>query len=293
MRNPFNDMTPGGRREDWRPASVPALVLLDVDGTLMGSDRVVTGPVVQAVKDLVATGVAVGFATGRNVQGVDVAYEQLQIAGPHIVLNGAQVREGGKAVSTWPLTAAQRKAVLDLCQEQNLYAEFYTDDGFLVTQMDTDYKPHWDEVIGQPIGPLADHPELWAGTIKATIVALDPDQADQVISRVRQAGMNAGAATSPVTPDFIYVNITHPEVDKGTAVRAAAESLGVGPDAVVAVGDGHNDLPMLKVAGTAIAMSGAPQEVLRIAHHVVPGVHDDGAAVALRAVREWVTQGKI
>lgn len=284
-------LTPGGRRADWRPATRPGLVLLDVDGTLMGPDGVVSPLVVDMVHAVVAAGVPVGFATGRNVAGVTGAWDQLRIAGPHVVLNGAQVRLGGAAVATWPLTTAQRDAVLDLCVRHGFYAELYGDDGFVVTALDATYQPHWDHVIGQPLGTVAEMPEVVARTIKATIVARSDADAQRVVALVTDLGLNAGAATSPVTPGMTYINITHPDADKGTAVVAAAASVGVGPAAVVAVGDGANDLPMLVVAGTAIAMGDAGAVVRGAAHHVVPGVEEDGAAVALAAVLDWVVGG--
>lgn len=285
-------LTPGGRRGAWRPASRPGLVLLDVDGTLVGPAGRVTDRVVGAVERVSAAGIAVGFATGRNVDGIRDAWSQLRIEGPHIVLNGAQVRSAGRPVATWALTAARRKAVLDLCAAEGLYAELYLDDGFLVTAMDETYRLHWDEVIGQPIGSIADHPDLVEATIKATIVVLEggPLSVGDVVAAVRAAGMNAGAATSPRTPGMTYVNITDPTVDKGTALVAAAAAVGVGPEAVVVVGDGANDLPMLAVAGTAIAMGDADAQVREAAHLVVPGVTEDGAAVALDAVLAWAEQ---
>jgi Cof subfamily protein (haloacid dehalogenase superfamily) len=281
-------LPPGGRRVDWQPAPRPGLVLLDVDGTLLGATGVVAPAVVDAVRAVRDAGVPVGVATGRNVEGVRAVYEELQLDGPHIVLNGAQVRQGGRPIATRRMTAVQRDEVLQLCADRGLYAELYVDDGVLVTAMDTTYKPHWDDVIGQPIGTVADHPSLLATTIKATIVAHGDRMRDEVVDLVRGLGLNAGAATSPVTPGLTYINITHPDADKGTAVTAAAEALGIGTDAVVVVGDGANDLPMLAVAGTAFAMGDAGEVVLAAAHHVVPGVGEDGAAVALHAVLDWV-----
>ncbi|HUG84176.1 MAG TPA: HAD family hydrolase [Euzebya sp.] len=281
-------LTAGGRRAEWRPAASPGLVLLDVDGTLMGPEGLVAPKVVAAVRAVVDAGVPVGFATGRNVAGVAGAYDQLRIDGPHIVLNGAQVRRGGVPVATWPLTAAQRQAVLDLCARRGLYAELYTDDGFLVTDLDPRFRPHWDQVIGQPLGTVAAHPSKAEQTIKATIVALDDAVAAEVVATITAMGLTAGAATSPLTPSMTYVNITNPDVNKGTAVAAAAASLDLGTDAVVVVGDGANDLPMLAVAGTAIAMGDADPIVHAAAHHVVPGVEQDGAAVALTAVLQWL-----
>lgn len=281
-------LMPGGRRDQWAPPARPGYVLLDVDGTLMGPSKIVTPPVVAAVQALVDAGVPVGFATGRPVSGVQQAQDQLQLAGPHIVLNGAQIRQNGKALSTWPLTTPQRDAILQLCADQDLYAELYTDDAILVTSFDERFRPHWDEVIGQPLGTVADHPDLVSQTIKATIVTLSDPQRAQVEQAVGGLGLTAGAATSPVTPGLTYINITHPAADKGTAVTAIARSMSLDLNRVVVVGDGANDLPLLSVAGTAIAMAGAPASLTDIAHHLVPDVEQDGAAVALAAVLQWV-----
>ncbi len=286
--NPLMTLTPGGRRDQWSPPARPGYVLLDVDGTLMGPSKVVTPEVVTAVHDVVAAGVPVGFATGRPVSGVTQAQQQLQLAGPHIVLNGAQIRHNGTAVSTWPLTDAHRKSILQLCADHDLYAELYTDDAILVTSFDERFRPHWDEVIGQPFGTVADHPALVDQTIKATIVTLNEGQQAAVERAIGELGLTAGAATSPVTPGLTYINITQPGADKGSAVTAIARSMGLNLKEVVVVGDGANDLPLLTVAGTAIAMADAPALLTDVAHHIVPGVKDDGAAVALSAVLQWV-----
>jgi hydroxymethylpyrimidine pyrophosphatase-like HAD family hydrolase len=47
------------------------------------------------------------------------------------------------------------------------------------------------------------------------------------------------------------------------------------------IGDGWNDLPMFRIAGHAIAMQGAPDELLALATTVVPAIENDGAAVAI------------
>ncbi len=60
-----------------------------------------------------------------------------------------------------------------------------------------------------------------------------------------------------------------------------AAGAGVDVGECVAIGDSHNDLPMLRAAGLAIAMEGAPPEVLEAADHVVPSVESDGLALAI------------
>ena len=289
--HPLTVLADGGRREVWEPAAGPALVLLDVDGTLMGPTRVVTDAVVAAVKRTVAAGLMVGFATGRPVSGVSQAQSQLNLDGPHIVLNGAQIRKDGEALQSWALSDQQRGDVLDLCASRGLYAELYTTDSLLVTSFDRRYESHWTEVIGMPVGTVEERPDLAGKTIKMTMVTTDDQERSEVVAAIRELGLTPGPATSPVTPGLTYINITRPDADKGTAVRAIAELEGIGTDAIVAIGDGANDLPMLEAVGTAVVMGGADPEVAAAAHFEVGSVEDDGAAQALDAVVAWANTG--
>ena len=272
-------LRPGGRRTVWNPVA-PEWVLLDMDGTLVGLDGV-SDAVAEAVRAVADAGIRIGYATGRNVAGPVEVHRRLGVEGPHVVLNGAQLRRDGAALETWGLRDADVHALLELCRRQDLYAELYLDDGVLVTAMDTRFQPHWEEIIGWPLGTVAERPPAPGEVIKATIVATDDVMRDQVVEAVADMGLSAGPATSPVTPGVTYVNITRPDVDKGAAIRAGAERLGVDLSAVVVIGDGHNDLPMLAVAGTAIAMGDAPEDVRAAAHLVTGGVEEDGAATAL------------
>lgn len=277
---------PGGRFRDWAPAP-PAYVVLDVDGTLLHAGPEATADVAAAAREALDAGLAVGFATGRLPYGVEAVQRQLQLPGPHVVLNGAQVRAGGRVVRTWPLAPEQRDAVLAFCAEAGFYAELYVEDGFYVTSFDERVRAHWEEIIGWPKGDLAGLDVTALEVIKATVVAFDDDERDHVVGALRARGLVPGPATSPLTPGLTYVNLTAPGADKGVALRAAAEHAGARPEQVVAVGDGVNDLALFAAAGTAVAMGQAPQEVRDAAHVVVPDVEADGAAVALRAAVRW------
>lgn len=281
---PATALRPGGRAAAWAPEAPTAWVLLDVDGTLIGPSNAVAEEVVEAVAAVVDAGIRVGYATGRNVAGVRAVHDRLRLAGPHVVLNGAQVREGGRALHTWALSPEQVRAVLARCAEAGLYAELYLDDAFLVTSLDERYRPHWDRVIGEPAGVVTDDVVDAGEVIKMTIVTLDDRDPAPVVEDLRGLGLSVGTATSPATPGMTFLNTTRSDVDKGAAIRVAAEAIGVSLGQVVVIGDGANDLPMLAVAGTAIAMGDAGEAVRAAAHLVTDDVEAHGAAVALRDV---------
>jgi Cof subfamily protein (haloacid dehalogenase superfamily) len=264
-------------------------VVCDVDGTLVGPSADATDEVVAAVDRAQAAGLRVGFATGRMRGAVDALQAQLHARGPHVLHNGAEVRADGRTVDAWKLTDVQVDALLTIAAgRDDCYVEIYPDDGYLASSRDERARPHWEILRQEPRGTIAGVGDLrGASALKATFVVFDPAGTASLLPAIAAAGLLAGPAGSPRTPDLMYVNATHPDADKGRALARAAEHLGVGLETVVAVGDAANDLSMLSVAGTAIAMGQAEPEVLAAAHVVVPDVDAHGVAVALDACIGW------
>lgn len=255
------------------------MVVADVDGTLVGPTAEPTTAVVEAVAAIRDAGLFIGFATGRMRSAVIGLQEQLQMPGPHVLHNGAEVRLDGRTIAAWPLTEDDVVAIIEVANRLDRYVEFYVEDGYVVNRDDPRAHPHWD-LLGVP--PLAITTEPPTGPVmKATFGLFHPDEVASVVLGLTIAGLRAGPAESPVTPGIIYVNATANAVDKGAALRAAAAAVGVDPSEVLAIGDAHNDLSLLAAAGTAVAMGQAVPEIRAAAHFVAPRVTDDGVADVL------------
>lgn len=278
-------LLPGGRFDEWAPARDVRHVALDVDGTLVGRGDDVPPNAVAAIGALLEAGISVGYATGRMHTALDSVDRQLHLPGPHVVHNGAIVRHRGATVASWPLDPEDVRALFEVLHRLDAYAELYDGDGYAVTRMDQRAAPHW-ELLGQPpTGVVTSAEELDGRALaKATLIAFDEDEVEPMVDALTTAGLVAGPAGSLLTPDLTYVNATRRGVDKGAALREAARVAGTDLAHTVATGDGSNDLPMLAVAGTAIAMGQASEEVRAAAHLVAPAVDEDGLAVALGAV---------
>ncbi|MFL5580857.1 MAG: HAD family hydrolase [Gemmatimonadaceae bacterium] len=284
-------LSPGGRFAEWAPG-VPAYVVADVDGTLLAGGTTATPGVAGAVADAHAAGLRVGFATGRLPVGVRGLQRQLVPEGPHVLHNGAQIWVDGRPLRTWPLDATVARRLRDAYVEHGLYAEFFVGEEFFVTDYREAARPTWEHISGEPAGLIADLDLDAIEIVKATVVAFGPDELPVALEQTRRFGLDAEAAPSPLLPDAGFINVTSPETDKGRALTHAAAHLGIGLDQVVAVGDGRNDLTMLAVAGTAVAMGQAPPELRDAAHLVVPEVDEDGVAHALRAAARWRAEAR-
>jgi hypothetical protein len=79
-----------------------------------------------------------------------------------------------------------------------------------------------------------------------------------------------------------YLEITAAGIDKGTALAELCALLGTQPAEVLAVGDGENDLPMLKLAGLGVAVANAAETVRRAVAHVTRAPYGAGVAEAIR-----------
>ena len=157
----------------------------------------------------------------------------------------------------------------------------------LVTERAEAARPAWDAISGEPDGLIHEVDVLTTDIIKATVVVFDPGGLDALLYAFRRLGLTPETASSAALPGATFVNVNSPGVDKGTALAYAADHLGLPLAQAVAVGDALNDLSMLSVAGTAVAMGQAPAAVQDAAHLVVPEVDQDGVAHALRAAAEW------
>ena len=275
-------LRPGGCFDEWI-AHRPRAGFLDVDGTTLGSSPRATPAVAAAYASTRDSGMALGFATGRLPRGLTPLKDQLGAAGIDVVHNGAQIFEDGTAVATWPLTHQAARRLADWCTRHHVYAELYVGGRFYVTDLREDARPGWEEVSGEPDGLVSDLDLAAVEVTKATVNAFPPTLLSDILEASRSLGCMAEVSTAPFFPGIALVNVTREGVDKGTGVAWAAGRLGVAPEDLLVVGDGDNDVPMFRVAGTAVAMGQAPDHVLAAAHLVTGTVEEDGLAQVLRA----------
>ena len=280
-------LSPGGRFDEWSGAW-PSYLVADVDGTLVGPSGAPSPSVLAAAAAAVAGGLRLGVATGRMRQGAERIAAAIGSAGPDVFHNGAEVRLDGEQVHATPLSAGQVRALLACPVPDNAYLELYTEDGFFVSSMDGRAGPHWELLGSDPIGrtddiALPDADADASPVLKGTFAVFGDDVA-AVEAIAASVELQHGIGESPITPDIRYVNVTSAATDKGVALRAAAGAIAVDLTDVGAVGDAHNDLPLLAVAGLAVAMGQASPDVRAAAHLVCPSVDDDGVAVLLSAL---------
>jgi Cof subfamily protein (haloacid dehalogenase superfamily) len=242
------------------------LLALDLDGTIVGLDLSVDPRDEAALAAARKRGLLVAACTGRPYSGAVQWVARFQLTEPVICYQGAQVRApDGSLLLDHGIPHDLAMEVIDFARQRHLHVNAYRDDLLLVehdTPEGREYahhsglEPHIVPDLDQAMGPT---------TPKLVIVAPEPE-IDELLPAVRERWEGRlFVATSLPT----YLEMTIPTADKGTALKFLAERLGVPQAETVAAGDGRNDRPMLAWAGLAVAIEGAPPELLEVADRIV------------------------
>ncbi len=262
------------------------LLVVDIDGTLVGRDGRIRPRVRAAIQAALAQGVRVALCTGRPLRACQPLVAALGLTGPQIAFDGALVSDsaGTTVVLRQPVANRALAALYAWARAVDLCLELYTEAGYYIDRPWPESRRH-GALIGLP-PVVADYGPLLASAtlIKGQFVVADPARRALVEAYLATAPLDlrfAWAKPPPDLPGLDFVNITHPAVDKGTAVRALAAYYGLPLTAVMAVGDGPNDLPFLRVAGLAVAMGNACEAVKAAAHVVTAPLEEDGLALAV------------
>ncbi len=261
------------------------LVLADVDGTLVTKDKVLTPRAIAAVHALHARGIAFAVTSGRPPKGMAMLVEPLALTTPISGFNGGLVVEPDlvtvKESRTLPREAAE--ATLALLERLGLDAWVYSGEDWLVRD------------------PAAPHVAREAATVKfdaRVVPRFEGDMLDHVVKIVgisddlelvhraeTEAQRTLGDRASAARSQPYYLDVTHPDANKGGAIAWLSCHLDIPQDEIATLGDQPNDVLMFRPSGLAIAMGNASAEVQDEADRVTASYDDEGFA---RAVEDFI-----
>jgi Cof subfamily protein (haloacid dehalogenase superfamily) len=258
------------------------LVAFDLDGTLIGHDLALSPRVVDAVERMRARGIAGCIATGRMYRASIPFARRLGFDAPIVCYQGAAIIDPAtdEVLQHSALPNAVVRELIAATESAGLHLQLYRNDEFYCERRNR-FSDLYASLAGFEPVVVTSLREAFAysDSTKAVIVADAPDAEREAAALAALLGSRAYVTRS--LPEF--VEILNPQVDKGDALRFVAARLGIGMDAVLAIGDSWNDAPLLQAAGFGVAMGSAPAELRAVAKAVVGDVAHDGVAEALES----------
>jgi Cof subfamily protein (haloacid dehalogenase superfamily) len=262
------------------------LLLLDVDGTLLGEEGTISAEDRETLARVRECGIRVSLSTGRIVQSCRHIIKELSLDGYHIFCDGALVSnpESDEEVYAKLISMELVRQAVQFAHRHEINLDLYSASRYFVER------------------------ETWATTIRRKFFALEPIVTDfnrlsareRIIKGtlvVRSAEEKAKAEAfrfhfrdsldfsvtkSPAYPEVDFINVLSRGVGKGVALQTLAAHLGITATEVIAIGDGSNDISLLSNAGLAIAMGNAPSELRAVADYVTVDVEHSGISLAVK-----------
>jgi Cof subfamily protein (haloacid dehalogenase superfamily) len=256
------------------------LLIADVDGTLVTPDKELTARSRAAVERLRSAGIHFTITSGRPPRGMAMLTEPLRLEDPIAAFNGGMfVRPDLTTVldqCTLPLAVA--KEVTDYLLDTGLDVWVYRGAEWFIRD---DRAPHvsreqWTVKFAPKV--VADLGSTLEGATKIVGVSDDGPLVARCEAELRR---RVGAQASAARSQPYYLDVTHPDANKGMVVRYEARYLGVPLEQIATIGDMPNDVLMFGVAGKSIAMGNASPEVQRAAHYVTTSNAEEGFANAV------------
>ena len=256
------------------------LIALDMDGTLLTTDKKVSERTEAAIKAAEGKGVKIVLASGRPLIGINRYLEELElIKGEDYVLsfNGGLVQntKTEEIVSKVSLKGSDLKYIYEISKQLNINIHAFSAKDGLITPRNSQYTYHEAEINGIDIN-IKDFNEVDDEEDIIKVMMIDPQEIlDPAIERLPKEVYKKYSVFKSAP---FFLEFTHKEVDKGLGLKRLGEYLGIKKEEIIACGDAGNDLSMVKYAGLGVAMDNAVSEVKEAADYITASNDEDGIA---------------
>lgn len=255
------------------------LVIADVDGTLVTQNKILTPRAIEAVQRLRQAGIAFSITSGRPPLGMQMLIAPLALTEPIAAFNGGVlVRPDLSVISQSFVPADTGARVIEAILRHGLDVWVYTDRDWLVRDASAAHvaREQWTVKFAPTVVPdFAPHLDR-----VAKIVGIS-DDLPAVAACEADVQRDSGNQVSAARSQPYYLDVTHPDANKGHVVTALSELLSIPPAQIATIGDMPNDVLMFRKSGLSIAMGNASADVQRQAQFVTTSNEEEGFAKAM------------
>ena len=256
------------------------LLAIDLDGTLLTPrpHKHITARTRRVLRQAAAAGMTIVIATGQNLAVLQSICGDLPLNGPQIIENGAVIATiDGTIYHEKHLPREHILPVLALLRASGFYRAYHTLHRVYADQE----TPRVREWYRPPVPPAIEVEDVASLYPLPCIKVVGIAEEEKIRAKRSEFAQRFAGQLYVTQSSFDLVEFLHPEVSKGNALRIIAADLGIAPEEVVAIGDNHNDIGMLRLAGLGVAMGNAHEEVKAAADYVTLSNAQDGVAAVL------------
>lgn len=259
------------------------LIVLDLDGTLLTDEKVISQLTKDTLLKAKQAGHQVMIATGRPYRASQLYYNELSLTTPIVNFNGALVHNPKNPLWQTIHTTVDLHVVHDVVESVHKY-EY---DNLIAEVMDDVYIHREDDGALQMFHMGC--PNILMGDLTHTLhqnptsLLIHADDANTPIIRQHLQDVHAELIEHRRWgAPFPIIEIVRKGLSKAVGIDHIAKEMGIPRDRIIAFGDEDNDLEMIEYAGVGVAMNNGIAELKNIANEITLSNNEDGIARVLQ-----------
>ncbi|MGL5820833.1 MAG: sugar-phosphatase [Sarcina sp.] len=256
------------------------LIALDMDGTVLNSNKEISKRTQDALREARKRGVYVVLASGRPLEGLLKSLDLLELVTDDdyvLSYNGCLVQntKTKEVISNLTLCGQDLLDLYEHSKNVGVNIHSFSPEKGLITPKHSKYtqvEADINDIEVNVIEHSTIHPEE---TIVKVMMIDEPEILDAGMSKLPKELWDKYSVAKS-TPFFL--EFFNKESNKGLALSRLAKHLGIKQEEIIAVGDAMNDFPMIEYAGLSVAMGNAVPEIKEISQHITDTNDNDGVA---------------
>ena len=255
------------------------LVAVDVDGTLLDSKSNLRTETMKAIQETIAAGVIFTICTGRPIQGVEPLIDKLGLDLPFIAYNGAMIAMGksGKILYAQTMQGEDVKTVYEIGKKLKTTIVIWANNKLYVQPFSPEAAAYANMSRTKP-EPITDLEALLAQGVTKVLFY---DKVETIRHYEKLVAPDVPPTVNYCTSQPFLLEFFDQKVSKANALARLGAYYGFTREEIIAIGDGFNDLSMIKYAGLGIAMANAEDAIKQQADYVTLSNDENGVAHAI------------
>jgi len=267
------------------------LLALDIDGTLLDSRGEISARTRLKIDEARRQGVLIALVTGRRFRSARPIVQELELEVPLISHNGALTKNVAtlETYGYYPLDAETAREVIQIgreCGSDMICCDDPQGLGVMVIEGVSPDNRALHRYLDKYRDSVVEVPDLLEYVDHAPIQVMFSGRCARMDSFADHLQAATNGRTQLFKTRYLSVDLTildalSPLASKAAGLEAVARTHGIDPHEVMAVGDNHNDLPMLRFAGLGVVMDNAEDELKRSGFPLTSSNDQDGVAEAI------------
>lgn len=256
------------------------ILVLDIDGTLTNSEKIITERTKEALFALQERGHKVVLASGRPTPGIMPIAEQIRLkdfGGYILAYNGAKVLncQTGEVIYQKSLPQESIKEIYGAAKEFKTGLLSYDQDGIITPEAPDEYIKIEAKINHLPVKQVDNFVEYINYPVNKCLMTADGLYLADVEVQMKK---RFGNLLNIYRSEPFFLEIMPQSIDKAYSLGKLLETLGMTKDQMICCGDGYNDLSMIQYAGMGVAMANANEQVKEAADFITLSNDEDGVA---------------